>query len=446
VPLLSFVFSFGQEDKFAKPAGARSMNFTLLTQYYPPEIGAPQARLSYLAREFCKAGHRVTVLTAMPNYPTGRIFNGYGHWLKRERRDEDQVEVLRSFIYPAQSAALIPRLTSYFSFVGSSALVGSFLLQPCDYLLVESPPLFLGLAGVWLSRLKRARLIFNVSDLWPESAVRLGVIGRESCLHRWARSLEALCYRKAWLVTGQSREILADIDSRFPGLHTRLLSNGADTEMFRPSRRTDESPSRLTEDGEFVALYAGLHGLAQGLNQVLDAARLLEREGGYRFVLVGDGPQKRDLVRRAHKTGRLPVTFLDPLPAAYVPALLAAADVVLVPLSAKIPGAVPSKLYEAMASGCPVVIAAEGEAADIVRGHDAGIVIPPGDGQALARAVRKLKADPNRAQAMGGNGRCAAVRHYDRGEITRDFLEYLETQMLPSPAVMDERYEAPLGI
>ena len=422
------------------------MNLMLLTQYYPPEMGAPQARLSCLAKEFSNAGHLVTVLTAMPNYPTGKIFRGYGKWLKRERMDQDQVDILRAFIYPSQSAALFPRLASYFSFAGSSALAGSFLLRPCDYLLVESPPLFLGLTGVWLSCLKRARLIFNVSDLWPESALSLGIIGRESCLHRWARSLEAFCYRQAWLVTGQSREILLDIEARFPGLHTRLLSNGADTGMFRPSRRTDEARSRFTEDGDFVALYAGLHGLAQGLNQVLDAARLLEREGGYRFVLLGDGPQKRDLVRRARETGIESVTFIDPLPADDVPALLAAADVILVPLSTKIRGAVPSKLYEAIASGRPVVVAAEGEAADIVRRHEAGMVVPPGDSRALACAISELRANPSRAQAMGDNGRIAALRHFDRGEIMREFLEYLETQMLASPAAMDDRYEASVRI
>lgn len=409
-------------------------------------MGAPQARLSHLAGELSEAGHRVTVLTAMPNYPTGKIFSGYGKWLKRERMQRDQVEVLRTFIYPTRSAALIPRLASYFSFAGSSALLGSFLLQPCDYLLAESPPLFLGLAGVWLSRLKRARLIFNVSDLWPESAVNLGVIGSESWLHRCGHYLESFCYRRAWLVTGQSREIVCDINARFPGLRTRLYSNGADTEMFHPLPRTDEARSALTGKNEFVALYAGLHGLAQGLNQVLDAARSLEHEDGFRFVFVGDGPQKPDLVRRAQETGLESVTFIDPVPAAHVPALLAAADVVLVPLSAKIPGAVPSKLYEAMASGRPVVVAAEGEAADIVQRHEAGIVVAPGDGQGLARVVRELKADPSRAKTMGENGRSAAIRYFDRSQIARDFIEYLGTHLPASPEILDDRYEASIRV
>src|SRR5215471_1593192 len=141
------------------------MRLTLLTQYYPPETGAPQARLSELASHFIRRGHSVTVLTAMPNYPKGKIYPGYRTPLKKEQLLG--VNVIRSFIYPTQRANFVRRMANYLSFTLSSAIVGSFLLRRTDYLLVESPPLFLGLSAAWLSVLKRARLIFNVSDLWP---------------------------------------------------------------------------------------------------------------------------------------------------------------------------------------------------------------------------------------------------------------------------------------
>jgi hypothetical protein len=147
------------------------MRITILTQYYPPEIGAPQNRLSDLAGHLVMAGHEVEVLTAMPSYPRGKIYAGYGGLFSREQKDG--VQILRAFVYPTRSAALLPRLLNYFSFVFSSVLFGSFLLRRADYLLVESPPLFLGLAAIWLSRLKGAKMIFNVSDLWPASAVHL---------------------------------------------------------------------------------------------------------------------------------------------------------------------------------------------------------------------------------------------------------------------------------
>src|SRR5688572_29022902 len=150
------------------------MHFVIHTQYYPPETGAPQARLSALARGLAEAGHRVTVLTAMPNYPRGVIHKGYGGWVKMEERDG--VHILRAWIYPTQSTVIVPRLLNYFSFVFSSFWVGLIHLNAPDIIFTESPPLFLGISGYLLSLFKSSRWMFNVSDLWPESAVRLGVV------------------------------------------------------------------------------------------------------------------------------------------------------------------------------------------------------------------------------------------------------------------------------
>jgi len=416
------------------------MKLTILTQYYPPEVGAPQNRLSHLASHFASAGHEITVLTAMPNYPGGRIHKGYGGLLRRERHG--RVRIIRTLIYPSLSAALLPRLLSYFSFVFSSALFGSFLLRPSDFLLVESPPLFLGIAAVWLSCLKRAKLIFNVSDLWPESAVRVGVIRQGSLAHRFGMRLESYCYRHAWLVTGQSRSILQDIEARFPGQATFLLSNGANTKVFHPQKRTEEGRARLTRENEFVVLYAGLHGLAQGLEQVLDAAQELRQEMGYRFVLIGDGPQKQSLVRKAERAGIRNVTFLDSIPSTEIPELLAAADVVVVPLGMYIPGAVPSKLYEAMASGRPIVLVAGGEAAELVLHHKAGIVVTPGQVSSLVQAIRDVRFEQGLAVNLSGNARRAAVKHFDRAKIADSFVQYLESQIDKRKNAADEPYAA----
>lgn len=399
------------------------MRIAFLTQYYPPELGAPQARLSELAAHFTARGHAVDVLTAMPNYPAGKIHPGYGGLLRRET--VAGARVLRSFIYPTQRADFLHRLTNYFSFVVSSAVVGTAALPRPDYLLVESPPLFLGYAGVWLSRVKGARMIFNVSDLWPESAVSLGMVRRESRAYSLSARLEAWCYRKAWLVTGQSAEILADVSRRFPAVSTYHLSNGCDTEAFHPGVAR---PGVFGEGGGAVVLYAGLHGLAQGLDQLLDAAGLL-RGGPARFVLVGEGPVKRDLVAGAGTRGLENVEFRDPVPKTEMPALVASADIVVVPLKKYIPGAVPSKLYEAMASARPVVLVAEGEAAEILRRADAGIVVRPGDVEGLAAAVRALAADPALRRRLGENGRRAAVERYDRARIADRFIGLLEQRL-----------------
>jgi glycosyltransferase involved in cell wall biosynthesis len=400
------------------------MRLSIVTQYYPPEIGAPQARLSELASHFVKAGHSVTVLTAMPNYPLGRIYPGYGGLFRQEQKNG--VKVIRTFIFPTQSAGLLPRLTNYFSFMFSSALFGSMFLPRSDYLLVESPPLFAGLPGVWLSKLKSARLIFNVSDLWPESAVRLGVLRAGSVACRVSARLESFCYQSAWLITGQSKTILENIRDRFPNRPTFHLSNGVDTDLFKPDRATAEAPAALEHDAKTVVLYAGLHGIAQGLEQLVEAAEVLRHDMGLRFMLVGDGPAKRSLFEGARERGLDNVRFEEPRPAGEIPALLAAADIIVVPLKMYIPGAVPSKLYEAMASGRPVVLIAEGEAAEIVRQHQAGIIVKPGDIRSLVCAIRTLQKQPSLRRTLGSNGRRAAKENFDRAAIARRFIERLE--------------------
>lgn len=395
----------------------------ILTQYYPPEVGAPQARLSALAQALAAAGDDVTVLTAMPNYPAGRIQPGYGGLLREER--QAGVRIIRSFIAPSQRAALLPRLTSYFSFVASSVAAGMLKLGRLDVLLVESPPLFLALAGMTLARRTGARLVMNISDLWPESAVRLGLVRPGSVGHRLSAALEERCYRRSWLVSAQTTEIVASIRHRFPGVPACLLSNGANCLTFAPERATQAARAALGPADRCVALYAGLHGLAQGLDQLLDAAALLPATDPIEIVLMGDGPTRQALRARAACEGLAQVRFLPTQPHAELPSLLAAADILVVPLHRAFTDAVPSKLYEALASGRPVVLIASGAAAEIVRSADAGIVVPHDNPGALAAALQRLAAEPQLRERLGANGRRIAVTRFDRTRINAAFIERL---------------------
>jgi glycosyltransferase involved in cell wall biosynthesis len=405
------------------------MKVAILTQYYPPEIGAPQARLSDLAQRLRGGGHEVTVLTAMPNYPRGRRYEGYGGLFLKE--ELDGVSVLRAFIYATQSAGTVSRLLNYFSFVLSSLFFGILKLPRVDYLLTESPPLFLGVSGFLLSRIKRARWIFNVSDLWPETAVLLGVVREGSLPWRMASALESFCYRKAWLVSTQTRGMQADIARRFPGVRTYHLSNGVDASVFSPERRSEGARARLgvdeaSERGSCVAIYAGLHGLAQGLDQILTAAKEVEDQDRLAFVFVGDGPEKQALVAKSRSLGIRNVRFLDPMARAEIPALLASADIALVPLKLSLPGAAPSKLYEAMGAGLPIVLIADGEAAEIVQKARAGLVVSYGDTPAMADALKTLAENPSKRRELGEAGRRAAIERFDRRAINSAFVRYLE--------------------
>ena len=417
------------------------MRIIVHTQYFPPEIGAAPNRLSALVQGLTNAGHEVTVLTAMPNYPAGHCYPGYGGFVRREHNSGS--DVVRTFIYPTQSAGMVKRLLCYFSFVFSSVAVGGFFLRQPDYILTENPPLFQGISGFLLSRWKRARWIFNVSDLWPESAVRLGILKPGLAL-RLSESLEAFCYRRAWLVSGQSREIIENIKKRFPRVPTFYLPNGVDTQKFRPDSSTPETRALLGSGRGCVVLYAGLHGLAQGLEQIIDAADRL-RDTSITFVLVGDGPMKRALASDAQARGLSNIKFLDPLPQEQMPALIAAADIVLVPLKTPIPGAVPSKLYEAMSAGRALVLIASGEAADIVSRHRAGVVVAPGDVQALTTSLLNLARDLPYREQLGTEARRAAMTLFDRSVSIARFIRYLEEQLRtvgPSTLGIEVRHDS----
>lgn len=392
------------------------MRILLHTQYYPPEVGAPQNRLSDLARELQSLGHQVAVLTAMPNYPTGKIYPGYGGISRRETLDG--IPVHRAWILPSISRSLLPRLVSYFSFVLSSLLVGLFLPK-FDLILTESPPLFLGISGYLLSRIQRARWIFNISDLWPASAVELGMIQPGSTGYKVGIALEKFLYSKAWLVTGQSKTILADISRRFPGVNIYHLSNGVNVAQFAPVENSQPAE-------KLRVIYAGLHGLAQGLDQVLAAVALLRDMDHFEVLFIGDGPEKQKLTNMARSLGLEMVQFLEPLPKSRMPAVLSAADILIVPLKVQLTGAVPSKLYEAMAMAKPVVLVAESEAAAIVQEAKCGLVVRPGDVSGIADALRFLLTHSERRRKMGANGRVAALEKYDRAAIARNFSRHLQ--------------------
>jgi glycosyltransferase involved in cell wall biosynthesis len=383
-------------------------------------MGAPQARLSELAQGLLRHGYRVTVLTAMPNYPQGKVFPDYKGFFSQE--EIAGVTVLRAYIFPTKKASFLPRLLSYFSFVFTSLIIGLFHLRSVDYLLTESPPLFLGISGYLLSRLKKARWIFNVSDLWPESAVHLGVV-REGLALRLSYWLEAFFYRHAWLVAGQSKSIIKNIKDRFPQVSTYHLSNGVDPEKFNSNNTQFTPPTNWL--GKTVFIYAGLHGIAQGLDQIIFAAKTVSHLEDCLFVLVGDGPEKEGLIQQATQLGLQNVQFLAPQSKEQIIPMLAAADVSLVPLKLNLPGAVPSKLYEGMASRKPVILIAEGEAAEIVNQANTGIVVKPGDIEGLVKAIESLAKNPDLRQELGANGRKLVETSYNRHVIIDEFVYHI---------------------
>jgi len=409
----------------------------ILTQYYPPETGAPQNRLSDLARRLKEFGHTVVILTALPNYPRGEIFRAYRGRLRMEE-ELAGIRVVRAWIYATKSKNFTQRLFNYFSFVLSSIALGFWKVGPQEVVIVESPPLFLGISGFLLSFFKHARLVLNISDLWPDSAIAMGILNNR-CLVRLSRWLEEFLYRHSFLVTGQTRGIVENIRSRIADKKVALITNGVDVEAYTLAGASVDKEAIRREFGlgsEFVVGYAGLHGLAQGLETVLHAARLVAGRANVTFVFFGDGPEKKNLTSLAQQLGLTNVLFFASEETRRMPAIIASFDLALVPLRRLdlFKGALPSKMFEAMAAAVPIIVTIDGEARELVERAQAGIVVEPEDPKALATAILQLRNDPNRLKTLGVNGRDYVVEHYNRRKIARQFERLLLEEPEPESA------------
>ena len=396
---------------------ARPLRILFLTQNFPPEIGAKAARLYELARRLAVRGHDVRVISAMPNYPTGRVFPGFRGRVRVEECIED-VEVVRTWLKPSNSAQSFPRLVSYLTFVASSLLFGIRGMGRRDIVFIESPPLFLVLAGLLIGRMARARIVMNVSDVWPETAVRAGLEMQGISLMLMER-LERLGYEKSDLVTATTLKASESIASRFPQVATAVIPGGTDMALFRPERRSEDLRASLgLGEADFLVGYCGLHGLFQGLEVVISAAEKLRDHPRIKFVLTGDGPTKKTLVELATAARLDNVVFKDPLPREEVGELVASVDVALVPLAAQLPGTMPSKVYETLACGVPLIVSEGCEAAPLVTDHALGRVVRPLDADALAAAIVDLLDDPAEVRRIRRDARRMAKR-YDLDEVAR---------------------------
>jgi glycosyltransferase involved in cell wall biosynthesis len=387
----------------------------LLTQYFTPEIGAAQTRLYEFGQELSGLGWDVEVLTALPNYPTGQVFEGYEAG-KPMRESIGRLSVVRVPLKPAQKGFL-RRLMCYYSFVFSAIRWGRELSLKPDVLFVESPPLFIGWAAVSLSKHWRIPYVFNVSDLWPESAKSMGIV-KSRVLLALAERLELSYYRHAALVTGTSDEIVSSVRQR-SSTPAEVIINGVDIERFGPQHADSEARSLLGAHDRITFIYAGVMGVAQGLDRILDVASLVRDLEHVQFVLVGEGAERESLRHRAEAEKLTNVRLLGPQPKERIPSLLASADAVFNVLKFAIPGAVPSKIYEAMATGLPILFGGEGEGARRIEEAKAGIVVPYHDIKGIERAVRRLALSPGFRQQLGQAGRLAAEKLYSRKEIAR---------------------------
>jgi glycosyltransferase involved in cell wall biosynthesis len=404
------------------PAQRRADRYPLrvcfLTHYFPPEVGAPQTRIELLARALAARGAEVSVHTTFPHYPSGVIAAPYRNrpWLREQR---DEVRVVRSAVYPAPNRGFARRLLNHGSFA-VSALLTSPLAGELDVLVAETPPLFTAAAGALYAKRKRAAFVVHVADRWPASAVELGALQNRRAI-KAAEALESQIYRQADVIAAPTEGIVTSL-----GEHPDAREKAArvwpvvDLKRFDPSRPRDGSgPLRL--------LFAGTVGLAHGLEVLVEASRLAG-PNVVQTTIAGDGADWARVQSLARDRKIDNVEMLGAVPAADVVSLYANSDAAVVLLK-DLPifrGALPTKLLEAMAAGRPLLLAARGESAQLVERAGAGIVVPPGDPEALAGAIKRLHDDPAARHRLGSAGRGYAEAHFGTVRAAEEWGTRLE--------------------
>jgi colanic acid biosynthesis glycosyl transferase WcaI len=396
----------------------------VLSQWYPPE---PESKIHLLARDLAARGHRVTSITGFPNYPTGRLYPGYKvRWRQWEMRDG--VRVLRLPLYPSHDSSGMKRAVNYLSFAFSAAILAPLLAGSADVMWVYHPPLTIGLPAWFLGSIRRIPFIFEVQDMWPETLSATGMFSSR----RAAQILAAFArfvYRRAATITVISPGFKQNlIDKGVPSQKIHVVPNWADEDTFRPVAPNPDLAKAHGLSGKFNVVFAGNMGAAQGLDNVLNAAAELRDLEDAQFVLIGDGVDTARLKAKASADKLANVRFIDRQPASQIPAFLALADALLVHLRAdplfKI--TIPSKTIAYLACARPIIAVTEGDAADVVRNAGAGLVCPPGDPVALARAIRTLRAmSIEERKRLGDAGRTAYLSQYTRGVLVNRYEDLL---------------------
>jgi glycosyltransferase involved in cell wall biosynthesis len=419
-PLTPVLFEDDAARASVEPA-KRPLRIIIASQYFPPEIGATQTRMQAFAEFLAVRGHRVTVICEFPNHPHGVIPADYrGRLIEDDRTNP--YRILRVWVKANPEKTRASRMAFYLSYMALGTAVGP-LAGRADVVLATTPPLFVGVVGLAVARMNLAPLVLDVRDLWPAAAVSLNEISNARTL-RLAEALERRLYKGSAAVVAVTRPFCEHIDrirNAPPG--TALIPNGTLERFFVEHDRKVRAGLGI-EPGRFLVTFAGTHGIAQGLPSALEAA---SRANGVHFAFVGEGPAKESLVAAARERELQNVTFHSQVPIEEIPSILTASDALLVPLSAHptFDGFVPSKLFDFMAAGQPVILSARGEAARIVERVGAGVVTPPEDPDRLAGAALWLAEHPPEAKEMGRRG-----QEFARGQLRRVQAERLEQLLL----------------
>jgi glycosyltransferase involved in cell wall biosynthesis len=406
------------------------MHILFLTDNFPPEVNAPASRTFEHCREWVKAGHHVTVITGAPNFPKGKVFEGYRNrfW---QQETMAGIRVIRVWTYITANEGFSKRTLDYLSYMFTGFLASLFVRR-VDVIVGTSPQFFTVCAAYMTGLLKRVPWVFELRDIWPESIRVVGAMKQSTVLHLLEK-VELFLYRKASAIVSVTHAFRTSLIRRgVNGEKIHVVTNGVDISRFSPRDKDAELLRKHDLQDKFVAGYIGTHGLAHALDTLLDAAKALKAapDGDrFRIILLGDGAKKASLRQRAEAEGLDNVIFVDSVPKDQVVCYWSLLDVSIIHLKKDelFTTVIPSKLFECMGMAIPVLHGVQGESAGIVDREDVGLLFEPENTEALVDGLRRLADDPELLARFIANGPQAA-QHYDRSTLAAQMLQILKTQ------------------
>ena len=404
------------------------MHILFLTDNFPPEVNAPASRTYEHCREWVKAGHRVTVLTCAPNFPGGKVYAGYSNRLWK-REVLEGIDVVRVWTYIVANEGFVRRSLDYISYMTSAIMAAPFV-RSVDLVVGTSPQFFTACAAYTISRYKRIPFIFELRDLWPETIKVVGALRNEKVI-RLLEMVEMYLYRKAErivCVTCSFRDVL--IERGIDPKKVFVITNGVDLSRFQPMEKDQELVSELQLGNRFVAGYIGTHGMCHGLSTLLQTASQLQDRadrGHFLLIMLGDGARKDELIEQAKQQSLKNVLFLESVSKDEVPRYWSLIDASIIhlikdPLFTTV---IPSKLFEAMAMGIPVLHGVEGESAELVQREEVGLTFEPQNPGELCKILVQLAEDKALQKQLRANCADAATR-YDRKALASKMLRLLQ--------------------
>lgn len=404
------------------------MHILFLSDNFPPEVNAPASRTFEHCREWVKAGHQVTVITCAPNFPKGKVFAGYRNRIWQSE-DMEGIRVIRVWSYITRNEGFAKRILDYLSFM-VTAFLASLFVRHVDVIVGTSPQFFTACAAFAVGAVKRRPWIFELRDIWPESIRAVGAMKKERLLGLLER-LELFLYRNATAVISLTNAFKQNlVDRGIDPAKIFVVTNGVDTSRFVPMPKDQELLGDLNLNDAFVAGYIGTHGMAHGLDTLIDAAKVLantERAARIRIVMLGDGAHRQRLEDRAKGEGLNNILFINSVPKSQVTRHWSILDASIIHLrkSELFTTVIPSKMFECMGMAIPILHGVEGESADIVIKHEIGLTFEPENHHELVERLLLLHDDWEVRERLAQNGPIAALQ-YDRKALAERMLEVIE--------------------